>query len=458
MSSVNEPHKGGKSVEARNRFVCRTIEPIVIFRVLIVVILGCRRTASAQPGLAARFPDPQRVLTDFSDDPSRYAALSVLYNALGAVKSPPGTHDAYEKSTAYFRAMGQVESKYEAPGSGPQAANDFDAGWRRLTGDASFRRGVLEKYRLGDLPVARPGPAAAPGTASNSPARASVDSPAILLPALPYWIGTLVVMWFLPKLVIRVTGKLRSSPTPEPGMEFSVDPTQLPEALRSFQILGEPINLQIASGQVVEEKTWSETHVSASSTPSTPYVHGHTTISSSTVTKDRIWVRLLDGRETAWTFTGGFETRVGHIITGIWRIYDNRGTEMLAAYNHSTGNLRTGDSAGIDYKYKIRIFLPLVITAIAGTVGSFPGTVQVMPILLDFANTARGVNQQSAAVFTALCTSFFFAVIIALAFSAMAAAGVLADRNRVWARVYKPAIARFLNQSTAALAQRFNKA
>jgi hypothetical protein len=121
-------------------------------------------TAFAQVGggaslqqIAGRFPDAKRVMADYSDDASRYAALSALLNDL------PHGRETYEKSFAYSQAINQVIYKYTVRGVDPQIRKTFDDRTGQLMRDQNFKRSVLERYRVADLPVAR-APAAGPAS------------------------------------------------------------------------------------------------------------------------------------------------------------------------------------------------------------------------------------------------------------------------------------------------------
>jgi len=289
-----------------------------------------------------------------------------------------------------------------------------------------------------------------------------VGSPEVdLLLAVPYWIVTLIGMAMLPRLVMKFRGQLTSSNPP--GPEGSMDPSKLPESLRAFQVLGARYELETQSGLVIEEKTWSETYVNVSTTPGSTqgvgneayYTPGSTYTSSTAVQKDRVWVRTLDGHETAWTFTGGtFPTRQGHVITGIFRRLSNGSSAFFMAYNHTTGQLQMFDAA--DQVDKVRKFLPWVVTTVLGTAGFIFGASKIFQALMGTAGSTAAGEVQALALAVAISGSgcFFGAASFAWIFASLARGRVGRQRGRMFESHYKPAFLRFLQQSTPALLKR----
>ena len=404
----------------------------------------------------ARFPEPNQVLADFNDDPSRYAALTVLYYAVDQ-KIPPPNREAYQKSVAYTQAFGQVESKYGAPGSDSQGIKDFSVRASQLLSDPNFKRSVLEKYHLADLPDRQHNaPAQAQRSAAPVPSGApqpTVDDDSMLMPAVPYWIATLVVMWFLPRLMLPVTARLTSSSAPE--TDGYKDPSQLPESLRSFRLVGAPYELGIQSGQVIEEKTWSETHVSVSTTAGNEYTPAQTHSSSVAIQKDRIWVRTLDGGEAAWTFSGGgFIARQGQILSGISRHVSGGNWAFLVAYNHTTNQFEIYQpSAPGD---RIGTFFPWVVTTLVGTAGFVFGASKSFQFLMGPAgNSVTGATQAlMIAISKSAPGGFLGALIIGRICVSLAKGSANRRRMKRFEELYKPAFLRFLQQSTPALVQR----
>ncbi|MDH4349495.1 MAG: hypothetical protein OEW17_11870, partial [Gemmatimonadota bacterium] len=198
--------------------------------------------------------------------------------------------------------------------------------------------------------------------------------------ALPIWATTAVVMSLVP-LGVAFLGWRR---TPAGGT--TSDPAKLPPPLRTVRVLGRSYEVADTSGVVLEEKTWTETNVSVSSTPGSVSVHGDQVLhtpgqvhaTTTTTRKARLWVRSLDGKEEAWELTdAGFETRPGHIVTLLWRSTGKGKWDGLMAYNHASAGLSTFGDAGLHRAHAIAKFPSWLLTTAIGTGGGMLGFVAV---------------------------------------------------------------------------------
>jgi hypothetical protein len=319
----------------------------------LVVALAAH--ALAQDGVVARYPEPAKVAADYADDAERYAALKVLYDDLGAKTTGGHVPGAYAKSSAYFAAFQSVTAKYmnlkkDAPES--VAYSDHVS---RLFKDAAFRRAVIEKYGLADLPDARP--ATQPGVAAQ-PAPGSGDVTdsmiqAACLRALPFVLAslaaaTLACRALLPNSVGYPSGRSEPMPPP-PGVPA------MPESLRVVSLPGVEYCVETSCGIVIEKETTIATTVHTTTTGGQAYAVGNevhftpsqTQTTASSVRTDLIWVRTPEGREESWSFTGGtFKARTGQIITLITRTLPDGSSERLFVYNHATGQLEWCDGIG----------------------------------------------------------------------------------------------------------------
>jgi hypothetical protein len=406
--------------------------------------------------IAVRFPDPGRVMADYSDDPSRYTALTALLNAL------PHGQATYAKSFAYSQAINQLVYKYTMRGSDPQARKAFDDRTSQLMRDQNFRRSVLEKYNVANLPVERQPTTGKRTTPAFPPGRAApvMDTDQLLTAAAPFWIATLVVMAFLPRLVMTLTGRLASSGPPE--VDASNNPLQLPESLRNFKVLGACYALEMQSGQVIEEKTWSETHNSVvNSAPVIQFVGnqayqtgGGMSFVSTTVTKDRVWLRTLNGGETVWNFTGGgFVTRQGQIVSAITRPRADGNSDFLIAFNHTTGQSQSFNSA-LSSK-RVGILFPWIVTTLLGTAGFLLEVAVMFQLRLGHAGSflVAAPFALLAATYTDWGTCLICAALAARIFSSSARNRVQRQRVKRYEKQFKPALMRHLQQATPTLAQ-----
>ena len=122
--------------------------------VLATVAVAASPAAAAQrDGAGVRFPDVAQVDADYPDDAERFIAFDILFNTLGEATRGTRTPGAYALSSAYLRARGEVQDKYNKQGRDSEAYKSFIDRSGRLFSDPSFKRSVYEKYGLANLPA-----------------------------------------------------------------------------------------------------------------------------------------------------------------------------------------------------------------------------------------------------------------------------------------------------------------
>jgi hypothetical protein len=94
------------------------------------------------------------------------------------------------------------------------------------------------------------------------------------------------------------------------------------------------------TGVALGAQTWSSTHVSGGQVTSNGGVISSTPVSSHSVTHNRFFLRLQDGREQEVELTDSFGVRDGHMITIIYgklKGKQNQSGSRMYCYNHGTG-------------------------------------------------------------------------------------------------------------------------
>jgi hypothetical protein len=330
--------------------------------VVAFVVAGAATAVAQDGGVVARYPEPAAVASDYKDDAERYAALKILYDDLGAKTTGGRVPGAYAKSSAYFAAFSAVTAKYMDMKQDAPEHVAYSDHTNRLLHDAAFRRTVLEKYRVADIPAPPPAqqPGAAnpawsagqPGAAQAYPGSGDVTDDMIkaaCVRALPFVLAGLAAMWVVSRLLLRNSigsPSGRADPLPPPA---GVPP--MPEDLRVVTLPGGvEYAVDTSSGVVIEKETTVATTYHTTTTQGQAYqvgneIHftpGQTQTTASTSRTDLIWVRTTEGREESWTFEGGgFKARRGQIISLITRPLPDGTPERMYVYNHATDQFET---------------------------------------------------------------------------------------------------------------------
>jgi hypothetical protein len=414
----------------------------------LVLICGAVAVAQRPESSTSRlFPEPPRVLADYPDDPSRWAALTALYFAAGE-RGPDGQYKAsYDKSSAYHLAIGRIEDAHHV--GTPQADAAFVAKIQALRRDRAFTSQVLARYRLADLPTGtRVAPGAPPGAVSGVPAPPRANPEFEMQRSAPYWLATIVLMALVTQ---HIAAKPFSYPIPPAPTGTALS---LPESLRVVEVPGVRYALESDSAIVVDEKTWTETTYSTYETQGSVqtvgdavYVFpGRRESSVSTVVKDRLWLRDLAGHESTWVITGGvFSVRLGHVISRVGMRSDDA-VDFIVACNHSTGQC-------VVFNAPIgRFHLPgqhgvWLIPTLVGVAGWVYGGWNLIPLL--------GQDSFILELISFTILGLIGSPIIALFVTTWVQTRIFRKRNDYFAQKYLPAIRQFLLKQSPAVIARF---
>jgi hypothetical protein len=432
-----------------------------------MVLVAFAALAFAQNGdVVARYPDPAKVSADYADDAERYVALKTLYDDLGAKTT--GTHapGAYAKSSAYFAAFQAITGKYMNLKKDAPETVAYGDHVNKLFHDAAFRRAVLEKYKVADIPT--PPTAQPEGTPGTMPfARSTQSAPpsgdvtdsmiqAACLRALPFVLaglaaGVVACRVLLPNSVGYPSGRMEPMPPP-PGVPA------MPESLRVVRLPGVEYPVETSCGIVIEKETTISTSVRTTTTGGQAYqvgneIHftpGQTQTIASTTQDDLIWVRTPEGREESWAFSGGrFKARRGQILTLITRPLPDGKSDRLFAYNHTTGQFEYCEGVGRAnaVRHSPAWWSTFALASVGFGIGMF--------ILLSIGpDPAQG----PIAWITAWIIGAVPAVIAAFFVEGFVHRGVARRRNAPFENRYVPEFRRYLEEITPALQTRLGAA
>ena len=315
----------------------------------LAALLAAGEASAQGRGIVDRFPNPQQVIKDFGDDPSRRVALQILYFALQEKTPAPRSEAASQRITDYFRAFGEVDYRYDKQGANSIARKNYYARVRQLLSDPNFKSTVLTRYRLAAVPPERP---LRPPVRIGTTAQHATDEIVRLLPrALPFWLATLAVIALLPSaFALFFDG---GSPARASRAGPADDPLELSDRLRAVNILGKRFEFQVESGIVIQ--------------------------TDSTGGYDRVWIRNLSGHESTAAFASGiFPARQGHIVSfvGDGRRMADGSPDYLLGYNHAT--VKSVPFASLEDALRVRASrLPWLATTALGAVGLWLGLAAV---------------------------------------------------------------------------------
>lgn len=318
-------------------------------RELVVADIG----ASWNALMLQRYPTPERLRADFPDDLRCCAALVVIgydFTFMRTIR-PPRTPELDARDAAYTDAAGRLQTELTKGLRTERAKEAFETELRALTSSPTFRREVVGRYvplfasfiaasqtpEPSKSPIGWQGWLHRPLSPLSDGLLGDLAVGHVLLGLAPLAVlvgGPLVVV-----LLVRRTG-LRAAAARSPAASDG-GRLALPEALR-FPDFGPRFRpeLNLSSGIVVDEKTWTETHVTTTTVTSTN-APSRTSVSSTTVQKDRLWIRTFEGREEEWTVTGAvFSARGGHHVSWLtFRPKKGRAAELALMYNHQSGKV-----------------------------------------------------------------------------------------------------------------------
>ena len=413
--------------------------PLLAFMLVAAVSasLLAQRPESATSKL---FPTAERVYADFPDDAQKWAALTALYGA-SMERLPDGTYKAsYEKSSNYRVNINLLEQQYSQAGQSSSKAKEFFDRVESLRNDKAFRLRVLDKYGISKLPTGSGKPPASEPVVGKT-------GEELVQEAAPYWLGTIILMWLVARQVVR-TGGSQSVPAVSAGGD-------LPANLQIVDVTARRYPVELESGVVLEEKTWTETTTTFSTTPGQVVTVGdqtyqtaptHSTSVSST-RKDRIWMRDAAGRETAWMITGGvLEARTSHVLSRIGRPVGDD-VMFLMACNHTTGQMVSLDG-GIHAQHFAPFLRAWIAATLVGTAGFLFGGWNMIPLINDtstFEMKALGLGIEGLIGSTIM--GFFMAF--------LAGRSLTKRRNNEFYKNWVPKYREFFRQFTPAVMAKF---
>lgn len=414
------------------------------------LLLACVLVAATAPLVAQRsespssrlFPGADRVFADFPDDPHRWAALTALFGA-SMERLPDGTPKAsYDKSSNYEVNIGLLEQKFDQMGkSSPQAKEFFDQ-IEALRNDKAFRKQVLDKYGISQLPT---------GTKPPKPTEPKIQKTGeqLVREASPYWLATIIAMYLAIRMMVRAGGN-QAVPARSGGGD-------LPASLQVVSVLGRQYPVELQSGMVVEEKTWTEQVPRSITTPGQIVTVNdqqiqlptQTHMYSETVRKDRLCVADPAGNELFWNLSGGaLEARPSHVLSRIGRPVGDE-VMFLMACNHTTGQVASFDG-GIHAQHYAPFFRAFVVAAIIGTVGFLYGGWEMIPMIQpDETFTMNALGLGIFGLIGSTIMGFFMAW--------FTGARTIMKRDKEFASTWAPKYREFFKQVTPAVLARFRK-
>jgi DNA-binding transcriptional regulator YiaG len=382
------------------------------------------------------FPTVDRIWADFPDDPHRWAAMRALYEE-SMKRMPDHSYKAsYEKSSSYQQNIGLLEQKYDLPAQAANKKEFFDR-IEALKKDNGFKQQVLKKYGITELKT---------GTVKDWEQNAKTPEQ-LMREAFPYWVATLVLMWFVVRQTSRSGGGPALSASPGGG--------DLPHDLQVVKVTGRQYPVELDSGVVLNEKSWVESTTTFTTTPGQVITIGDQMISvapqhsssTTSVRKDRICLADRNGRESFWQLSGGiFDVRETHLLSRIG-VRNGDNVTFLMACNHTTGQI-VSFAGSIHSLHGGRFLAPWFFATLAGTAGFFLGGWSLIPRL-----NPEETWTWSAIGYGGLC--FIGSIITAFLMAFWMGGRVITLRNNQFYKNWVPKYREFFKQYTPAVLARF---
>jgi hypothetical protein len=426
-------------------------------------------------------PEAARVIKDVQgsnelDTAARQLAASRLLFALVAANAdrvgrlpwPPREQELYH-------AYAGLEYESQRPNESGPRDQQIQAQSFHYQADRAFTRPLLARYfspaALREMePIVSGVEANAqsqikleePSLATTAPAADSTPGPWALV--LKEW-GPFLRSFMLSTvglLILTLIFSLREVSGPHLKAD-SKDALRLPDSLRRIRVFRKGYDACCQSGKIFDKELWTETNVTTTTSGGGTYRTGDT-ISTTPITTStnvnttvyhRYWLRSPDGREFWRRFSGGeFSATTGQVISTI-----DSGSDVLIAYNHSTGQFATRRNwlSKLHNLHKMRwggsIFFGIALVGYLWNIGI---------VRAHLANSSLGiVNAQVGSFLTmfGMCigvtfwmAAMFFAWGIPIA---ILNAIIRTTRNRQFEKRFVPAFRHFLEESTPELLARF---
>lgn len=400
------------------------------------------------------YPDPQEVMKAYPNEPERAAALYLMRGIL--LGANDGWHQG--KAAAYDAALNQIKTEQEQQGLKLTSEGLTRQQWvlvkhayagQHEDADAwDFQLKLFEQFLPGEAAKMKGDQATVIATAKNDRNRAlfNLASFAVLLLML---LGMLIVPWLFAGRGDKSRFGMAAAATD------GADPQTLPETLQMVKVPRLEYPVAMESGEVIDEKTWSETHIHVSTSGGGSRVVGNQVIhdpiqhhtSSTVVQKDRVWLRNLRNEQSVRTFSGGdFLTRQGQILSFLLLPLSGGDHRTLLAYNHTTGSSKLFSSTlGFAHKLKgLPLWGMMMGTAV---LGAFLVRMLLLHTITSWVDI-RNLNKALILWLTlAAMLSLIYVGVIKLIYSSR--------RNRAFNRDYLPAYRQFLEKLTPELTERF---
>lgn len=398
--------------------------------------------------LLERFPLPERVRADFPDDRRYWAALVVLgfEFSLGRSLRPPRTPEMEARDALYSNAATAAEAPYRAKGEQSREWLRFDYERLELSRSPAFKREVLGRYVplfasfVRDDPQPRSGVKLSPW---QEWVRAPLWDPGIPPTDVPHRGHAIVVAVPLllligtPWLAAWLTGRRGRRDNVSAGRTPQPSPPALPADLQTPALPGRMRpELVVQTALVLENQVWSESSFTWQSSGGGPHHAPSVSVQTHTSQKDRLWLRLLDGREDAWTLSDGvFEARRGHVVSRVISPRRSGEQQICLFFNHATG--KWCESQWVRARHGL--FLGLVF----GLILFWVGPLCAVSELVQLAMLDGGAKILTSATLTAAVAGLVLALLVR--------AWGVRRRVKAWERNVRPQVLAWLGASSAVL-------
>ncbi len=319
------------------------------------------------PGYLKEMPDPARVLSSFDGDDSldktarQFGALSQLEKMVqdlseGRFSKNQLTAEERRIWDGYNAALSRIETPHFDAETRRLGLNSPLVKWSGLRShyalDAAFRNELLDRFfspawKSSFLAVkARQDHERQAFTRRQNQQQLASGNSAAAAPAADATPGpwTLFLQGFLRftlgLVILALILALRNAAGPRLNAD-SKEALPLPDSLRRIKVFRAEYDVSCQSGKLYDKELWTETNVTTTTSGGGAYQAGGTVHSTPVTTSTRvrstvyhrIWLRSLDGRESWRRFSDdAFPATRGQVISTI-----DSGSEVLMAYNHSTG-------------------------------------------------------------------------------------------------------------------------
>jgi hypothetical protein len=440
--------------------------------VLLLTLVGATALVAQRmpPGYLKEMPEPDRVLSSFEDDNSldktarQFGALSQLEKMVedlseGRFSKNQLTSEERRIWDGYNAALSRIETPhFDAAETRRLGRNSPLVKWSGLRShyalDTPFRNELLDRFfspawKSSFLAVkARQGHERQAFTRRQNQQQLASGNFAAAAPAADSTPGPwkLFMQGFLRLalglVILALILALRNTSGARLNADFK-EALALPDSLRRIKVFRAEYDVSCQSGKLYDKELWTETNVTTTTSGGGAYQAGATVHSTPVTTSTRvrstvyhrIWLRSLDGRESWRRFSDdAFPATRGQVISTI-----DSGSEVLMAYNHSTGQF----ASWLSIRHNANVISRAGCWTIAGI--AFAGYLWNVGIL-DYS-------------FPSLCligivwmsTMIFIWGIHARIFNTM----VTNRRNRQFEKRVAPGFRRFLTESTPELLARF---